>query len=98
MTSPLSFFDVLHEEMAFSSEPLGKLVADLITCPEVQRLRAMRLMNFDVPFIQDLASCKRFPHSVGAAYIAYSLVRRSFLSPNRAMAVVAAALLHDIGI
>lgn len=92
------FHDVLHGEITFRGEPFESLVSDLVQCPEVQRLRSMRLMNFDVPFIGDLASAKRFPHSVGAAHLMHLLVRRSMVSPRRAKALVAAALLHDIGI
>jgi len=95
--APLEFFDVLHGHIEFA-EPFGSLVGELMACPEVQRLRHMRLMNFDTPLIQDLASVKRFAHSVGTAHLAYRLVRKSFLAPRRALTIVAAALLHDIGI
>ena len=58
----------------------------------------MRLMNFDVPHIQDLASARRYPHSIGTCYLAYKLAEASSLPLNAKKRLVAAALVHDIGI
>lgn len=98
MPTSLLFRDLLHGDIEFPNDSFGQLIGDLLATPEVQRLRLMRLMNFDVPFIQDLATARRLAHSIGAAYLTHVLVKRSFLAPKRARTMVAAALLHDIGI
>jgi len=92
------YWDVIHGTIDFSGEDFANLLTDLMASPEVQRLRHMRLMNFDVPYIQDLASAKRYPHSIGTCYLAFRLVKRSYLEPILARSLVAAALIHDFGI
>jgi len=92
------FIDPLYGSIDFKGTPYADLIYELLGCPEVQRLRHMRLMNFDVPYIQDLASTKRFPHSIGTCYLAYKTVEKSTLPINEKKKVVAAALIHDIGI
>ena len=71
------FSDHLHGTIDFRGTPYENLIFELLGCPEVQRLRHMRLMNFDVPYIQDLASTKRLPHSIGTCYLAYRIVEKS---------------------
>lgn len=92
------YTDHLHGSIDFRSTPYEELLYDLLGSPEVQRLRHMRLMNFDVPFIQDLATTKRFSHSIGTANIAYRLLEKSSFSINAKKKLFAAALIHDIGI
>ncbi|MFN8290251.1 MAG: HD domain-containing protein [Chitinophagaceae bacterium] len=58
----------------------------------------MRLMNFDVPYIQDLASTRRFPHSIGTCFLAFKTVEKTALPLQKKKKLIAAALLHDIGI
>jgi HD superfamily phosphohydrolase len=55
-------------------------------------------MNFDVPYIQDLASTKRLPHSIGTCFLAYKTVEKTALSLETKKKIVTAALIHDIGI
>lgn len=92
------FNDILYGAINFKGTPYADLIFELLQCPEVQRLRHMRLMNFDVPFIQDLASTKRFPHSVGTCYLAYQAAESSALPIKQKKKLVIAALIHDIGI
>lgn len=92
------FIDHLYGTIDFRGTPYADLIYELIGCPEVQRLRHMRLMNFDVPYIQDLASTKRFPHSIGTCFLAYKTVEKSALPINEKKKIIVAALIHDIGI
>ncbi len=92
------FTDHLHGTIDFTSTQYADLIYDLLGCPEVQRLRHMRLMNFDVPYIQDLASTKRFPHSIGTCFLAYKTTEKSSLPIADRKKIIAAALIHDIGI
>ena len=92
------FLDNLHGTIDFRGTPYENLIYELLGCPEVQRLRHMRLMNFDTPFIQDLASTKRFPHSIGTCYLAYRIVEKSAMDLASKKNIITAALIHDIGI
>ena len=92
------FWDLLYGPIDFRGVPRETLLRELIATPEMQRLRHMRLMNFDVPNIQDLASAKRFPHSVGTCHLALCALRHSSISEDLRNHLLAAALIHDIGI
>lgn len=92
------FTDQLHGTIDFRGTPYADLIYELLGCPEVQRLRHMRLMNFDAPYIQDLASTRRFPHSIGTCFLAYKTVEKTALPLHEKKKLIAAALLHDIGI
>ncbi len=75
----MEFHDILHGHIQFADEDeLTKLLFDLINSPEINRLRNMRQMNFDVPLIQELGRSRRLPHSVGVAHLAYRLSKKIF--------------------
>ena len=93
-----TYHDIIHGEIDIGLAPEGKLVRDLLSCPEVQRLRHVRLLNFDVPALQELATARRFAHAVGTCHLTISLCSRSFLPAERRRVLVASALLHDIGV
>ena len=90
--------DVVYGRIEFGDDEVGHLAADLVRCPEVYRLRHMRLLNFDVPYVQELATARRFAHSIGTAHVANVLGSKSRLSVTERKQLVAAALVHDIGI
>lgn len=92
------FIDHLQGTIDFRGTPYEDLIYALLGCPEVQRLRHMRLMNFDAPYIQDLASTRRLPHSIGTCYLAFKTVEKSALSLEIKKKIITAALIHDIGI
>ncbi|HUI28709.1 MAG TPA: HD domain-containing protein [Candidatus Acidoferrales bacterium] len=96
--SVMLFRDDLHGVIDFRGTPYQDLLYELLGCPEVQRLRHMRLMNFDAPHIQDLASARRFPHSIGVSFLAYKLAERSSLTIGERKTLITAGLLHDVGI
>ena len=58
----------------------------------------MRLMNFDVPLIQELASAKRLSHSVGVCYLAQEVGTRFLRTQDDVSTLMVAALLHDAAI
>lgn len=91
----MEFHDVLHGLIRIDDERLLPLVADLLGSTEVQRLRNMRQMNFDVPLIQELGRSRRLPHSIGVLSIAIRLAHRSKLHLQDTKAFLTAALLHD---
>ena len=94
----MNFQDLIHGEIYFQEKQIASLVIDLINSPELQRLRRMRLVNFDVPYIQELSTSRRFSHTIGTAYLAYCILPNSNLDLNMKKVLISAALLHDIGI
>lgn len=95
----MEFHDVLHGEIKFpDGDRFTDLLRDLINSPEVNRLRNMRQMNFDVPLIQELGRSRRLPHSIGVAHIAMMLGRRAALNEADQKTFLTAAILHDAAI
>ncbi len=94
----MEFHDVLHGSFDLGLGENYDLIKDLLACPELQRLRHMRQMNFDVPSIQELGTSKRLPHSVGVAYLTERLSLKWLSNSSDKKALLAAALLHDAAI
>jgi HD superfamily phosphohydrolase len=95
----LTFIDLLYGPMTFPDGDEGSFLAELISTPEVQRLRFIRLLNHDVPFMQELATSRRFAHSLGTCFAALQLVNKApWLTLLQRKQVLAAALIHDIGV
>lgn len=93
----MNFRDIIHGDITFDGEDRN-FITDLINSPEVQRLRFMRLLNQDALYMQELATSRRFAHSIGACYTAYEISRRSLIDSKARRTLLAAALIHDIGI
>jgi len=94
----MEFHDILHGLIRVDDESLTPLLSDLLRSPEINRLRNMRQMNFDVPLIQELGRSRRLPHSIGVAHLAISLAHKSSLNVADQKVLMAAALLHDAAI
>lgn len=92
------FHDVLHGIIEIKEECYKELIGDLLDCTEIQRLRNMRQMNFDVSLIQELGRSRRLPHSIGVTHIAIKLAQNGQLSISRTKELIAAAMLHDAAI
>jgi hypothetical protein len=95
----LTFIDVLYGPMSFPDGNEASFLAELISTPEVQRLRFLRLLNHDVAFMQELATSRRFAHSLGTCFAALQLINKApWLTLLQRKHVLAAALIHDIGV
>ncbi|TQV81034.1 HD domain-containing protein [Exilibacterium tricleocarpae] len=94
----MEFHDVLHGHIVIEHPEVKDMVRDLISSTELQRLRNMRQMNFDVPLIQELGRSRRLPHSIGVAHVALTLAQQGQLTVKEIKELVAAALLHDAAI
>ncbi|NJK60312.1 MAG: HD domain-containing protein [Oscillatoriales cyanobacterium SM2_1_8] len=101
VTKSRTYHDPLHGAIVLAgSDPVERLLMALIDTPEFQRLR--RIRQLDTAFFTfHGAEGSRFTHALGVMH----LTRRAFwqlvqpypmLQPHRA-AVLAAALLHDVG-
>ena len=98
----VSFADVAHQTLSFDRESkTDRLVLGLIDTPWVQRLRRISQTG-NTRQVYMFAEHSRFGHSLGAAYLASTLMQKlskrhsALVSPYQD-AVAAAALLHDIG-
>jgi len=76
----MEFHDVLHGHIVIERSDIIDLIKKLLDTTELQRLRNMRQMNFDVPLIQELGRSRRLPHSIGVAYISLQLAQHSNLN------------------
>ncbi|MDA8520200.1 HD domain-containing protein [Acidovorax sp. NCPPB 4044] len=95
----MEYHDLLHGHIRFDArDETSLLLGELINSPEINRLRNMRQMNFDVPLIQELGRSRRLPHSIGVSHIALLLAKRSGLDRADTNTLIAAAILHDAAI
>ncbi|MGB2640770.1 MAG: HD domain-containing protein [Candidatus Acidiferrum sp.] len=71
----------------------------IMFCPELQRLREVRLCNINSLCLTGGANTNRYEHSLGAAYLATKCIESSRLriDERTARRIVLAALLHDVG-
>lgn len=94
----MEFLDILHGRISITNEDVKPFLNELLHTPELQRLRNMRQMNFDVPLIQELGKSRRFPHTIGVMSIALNLAHKNVLDGYNTKVLLAAALLHDAAI
>ena len=98
-TKPRAFRDPVHDIISWKDEPtLGRIVGALIDTREVQRLRHVRQLGL-ASLVFHGAEHSRFAHSLGVAHLARRMCDRvaTDLEPGDRVAIVAAALLHDVG-
>ncbi|MFC7082133.1 HD domain-containing protein [Halorussus caseinilyticus] len=83
--------DSVHDHI-----PICELAADLLETPELQRLRHIKQLS-TVRLVYPSANHTRFEHSLGVYYLAREACSLLDVEGQRAKAVRAAALLHDVG-
>jgi HD superfamily phosphohydrolase len=96
---PKLFRDPVHDIISFPKDtPEDRVLLALIDTPEVQRLRRIRQLGFTF-LVYHGAEHSRFVHSMGVASVARRMaaVIDPQASPADRLAVVAAALCHDLG-
>ncbi len=97
----ITFADVVHQTVGFADDtPSGKLLLRLIDTAWVQRLRDIsQTANTRLVFM--FSEHSRFGHSLGVAYLASQLLDKlEGVNPDAKQyraAIMAAALLHDVG-
>jgi len=100
--SQKAFRDPIHGHISFDKER-DRLILDLLSCPEVQRLRRIRQLGVSSVTYPG-AEHSRFGHALGACHLMAEALRT--LERNQEpliedeqvrLAALAAALLHDIG-
>ena len=78
---------------------LPDYIWDLFTCPELQRLREVRLCNINSLCLPGGANINRFEHAVGTCYLAQECIKEwPFLNPiyeSEQKHLIIAALFHD---
>src|SRR5689334_29998 len=77
---------------------LDGFIAALITQPELQRLRDVRLSNINSLLLPGAANVSRFEHSVGVAHLADLCAKQLRLDDCDRRTLIAAAMMHDVGI
>ena len=96
---PKLFRDPVHDIISYPKEtPEDRVLLSLVETPEVQRLRRVRQLGL-TNLVYHGAEHSRFVHSMGVAQLArrmYDQLRPDG-DPGERLAVVAAALCHDLG-
>lgn len=98
----VTFADVVHQSIAFSTEvPSQSLALEILDNPWFQRLRDIS-QTANTRLVYMFSEHSRFGHCLGVAYLAETLLEKlSHQRPaevaNFRCAIVAAAMLHDIG-
>lgn len=75
---------------------LTKFEGQLLSLPEVQRLRYVRMCNINSLFITGASEVSRFEHTVGVLYLARLWATENQLSTSERSDLTAAAVLHDV--
>jgi HD superfamily phosphohydrolase len=77
---------------------LDAFLRGLVSTPEVQRLRDVRLSNINSMSLTGAANVSRFEHSIGVALLAERAGEHLELPLLERRQLIAAAMLHDVGI
>lgn len=85
----MKFIDALYGEIDI---PIDK---DILTLPELQRLREIRLCNINSPFITGACNINRFEHAIGTGFLANRYCSINKITTDRDLFIIA-SLLHDI--
>ncbi len=93
-----TYRDPVHDTIDWKVRPEGVLIGAIIDCPEFQRLRFIRQLGM-ANLVFHGAEHSRFSHSMGVAWLAARMCDAisSGVDPDERLAVVCAALLHDVG-
>ena len=97
-----AFRDPIHNHIYFDKDR-DKLILELLSCPEVQRLRRIRQLGVSSSTYPG-AEHSRFGHALGTCHLMAEALRSAHSNqsgvriPERMrLAALAAALLHDVG-
>ncbi|MHC4406764.1 MAG: HD domain-containing protein [Planctomycetota bacterium] len=77
---------------------LDEFSADIVSRPDLQRLREVRLSNINSLLLPGSANISRFEHSVGVGVLARELGKILSLAEAQSRLLTCAALLHDVAI
>lgn len=88
----MKIFDRIYGEMQFP-----RIIADLLFCPGLLRLRDVRMANNQFAAFPSFASTSRYEHSVGVCYLAGKCAAHLGLSEIETLELMIACLYHDVG-
>ncbi len=99
MSEPIWIRDPAHDHIVFEGDE-AHIVRKVLQCPEMQRLRRIRQLGFS-SITYPGAEHTRFPHALGTAYLCSQALKRLSgklaVSDFQRIAMIGAALLHDVG-
>lgn len=102
MLCPKVIRDPIHNIIPFEDTPCDRLLLDLINTKEFQRLRRIKQLGMS-ELVFPGANHSRFAHCIGVMHVARRMMERvarlggKKIREDHRTAVLAAALLHDIG-
>jgi len=75
---------------------LPPFINSLLSCPELLRLKDIRMSNINFFNFTGFSETSRYEHSVGTAYIVSELTKKWRLNKKDALELITAALFHDV--
>lgn len=84
------FFDPLYGRIHLN------IPVEILKCPEVQRLREIRLCNINSPYLTGGSNISRFEHAVGTAYLSSLLIQKNVDFKDISSEFFVASLIHDV--
>lgn len=84
------FHDALYGDIDLN------ISSKILSLPELQRLREVRLCNINSPFITGGSNINRFEHAIGTAYLAQVFSEKHFVRGENRKNFIIASLLHDV--
>lgn len=91
MILPTRVWDPLYGRINFT-----KYEYKLISLPEVQRLRGIRMCNINSLLVTGASEISRFEHTIGVLRLAQEWIKFHPVSQEDAQDLIAAAVLHDM--
>lgn len=86
-----NFYDHLYGEICL---PIP--ILEIASCPEVLRLREIRMSSIDLFNFPAFSNITRYEHAIGTAYLAFKIVEKWKLRTKDKLEIITAALMHDI--
>lgn len=73
-----------------------QVINRFLLCPELLRLREIRMSNINFINFTGFSDISRYEHSLGTAYLAYKMVKEWQIDEKDKIEIIAAALFHDV--
>ena len=83
--------DPLYGKIKFPS-----FINKLLVCPEILRLKEIRMSNINFINFTGFSDSTRFEHSIGTAFLAHKMTQRWNIDMKDKLEIITAALFHDI--
>lgn len=75
---------------------LPSFISQLLLCPELLRLKEIRMSNINFLNFTAFSDSSRYEHAIGTAFLAYKITERWNIDQKDRFELITAALFHDV--